>query len=171
MLLRRHSYDEPWRCPGWNGGGYRSPHWDTQPVDWIEELLGPFYKFHRRRTHWWQSRQVCKHGRLWAFDVNDPWEAWRWHQCTRCDIVAIPYVTRFLDPTFWNGVFWEFVHWAKRDSRWLEARMNLKLWPVDWLSTLRMWLQLLYRWYSPKYRERLTMQRHRMRVTLEKAAP
>ena len=28
MYLRRHCYDKFWRCPGWAGGGWRTPKTD-----------------------------------------------------------------------------------------------------------------------------------------------
>jgi hypothetical protein len=86
MYLRRHCYDKPWRCPGWSGGGWRYTD-DTR----------------------------CESGHLDIFDGNR-FPSWRFSRCNRCDVRAIPYVTRWLD---WTYVGWRLMRFAGHlKDRW-----------------------------------------------------
>jgi hypothetical protein len=100
MGLRRHCYNKPWRCPGWAGGGWSTPT---------------------------RKRDICLHGGsfagMWGSD-RDRWYLWRWHKCSMCGTVAIPYVTRWLDPTFLQHHVWlygmtlrEWWQWKRRMKR------------------------------------------------------
>jgi hypothetical protein len=74
MYIRRHNYDKPWRCPGWSGGGWR-----------------------------YAGRLRCPNGSLDIYNRPLRKEArdhWRLSRCSKCDVRAIPYVTRWLDPTY-----------------------------------------------------------------------
>lgn len=72
MYLRRHCYDKPWRCPGWAGGGWRYPR-----------------------------VQRCDGGSLDYFqEARYGWEDWRFNRCPKCDVLVVPHVTRWLDPTY-----------------------------------------------------------------------
>lgn len=80
--LSRQCYDKFWRCPGWVGGGFRA-----------------------------SKRHRCNGGGLlvpgsWnkehtAALPDDRWWKWRWYRCRKdCGVIALPYVTRWLDPTW-----------------------------------------------------------------------
>lgn len=89
--LRRHCYDKFWRCPGWAGGGWRSPR-----------------------------RQRCAGGSLlvpdsWNRDRTavlppDRWWRWRWHRCRKCDVVTLPVAVQWIDPTWWA---WKIRCWRR----------------------------------------------------------
>lgn len=84
--LRRHCYDKFWRCPGWAGGGWRVARTD-----------------------------VCASG---SFAGTIDWDLPMWrvalqfHRCATCGTVAIPYATRWVDPTYLR---WRIVRrWERR---------------------------------------------------------
>lgn len=94
MYLRRHCYDKSWRCPGWAGGGWRYPR--------VER---------------------CDGGSLDIFSGDRPrWRAvLRFSRCGKCDVRAIPLITRWLDPTWLK--FWATrVPWRVR--QWWECRQR-----------------------------------------------
>jgi hypothetical protein len=165
VLFRRHNYDRPWHCPGWEGGGYRWPKFDAKPPYWEDELLGPFNDFHRKRRHWWQPRSTCRYdGRLWAWGIDDPWQQWRWHRCNRCNIVAVPFITRWIDPFFWVAVI-QHLAWTVRREGWRQQLWyNIRTWPRWRWDDTKLWFTLLYEWYSPKHMKRLEMDRRRVRA-------
>ena len=82
MYLSRQCYDKYWRCPGWAGGGWKYPD---------------------------QSR--CDGGSLMVPDSwdregtstvpADPWWRWKFYECRKCDVLALPYNTRWVDYTWW----------------------------------------------------------------------
>jgi hypothetical protein len=79
--FRRHCYDKPHRCPGWAGGGwkYPKPHRDIcDGGSLTRQMHGP-------------ERRV----RLYSF---------RSYRCGKCGTRTIPFVTRWLDPTWYR--FW-----------------------------------------------------------------
>lgn len=79
--MRRQCYNKYWRCPGWSGGGFRTPRRDRCDGG---SLLVP---------------GICKNG------VEVPWDRWwKWktYRCREdCGVIALPYVTRYIDPTWW----------------------------------------------------------------------
>lgn len=85
MFLRRHCYDKFWRCPGWAGGGWSYPK--VQRCDG-GSLLVPG-AWNRERTE--------------ALP-EDRWYEWKFHRCRKCDVVALPLVTKWLDLTWWAWV-------------------------------------------------------------------
>lgn len=100
MYLRRQCYNKFWRCPGWAGGGWTSTFYDSKPDDWTDE---DWQRSAARRRHWWQTRDRCQGGTLWRVRASgDPWRSWRWSRCTKCDVIALPHITRWLDPTWWR---------------------------------------------------------------------
>ena len=91
--FRRHCYDKPWRCPGWAGGGWTYPSARRDVCDG-----GSF------ATTW--GRML---GGQW---YADRWINWRWHHCQACGTIAIPHVTRWLDPTWWRWLItWKIRSW------------------------------------------------------------
>lgn len=83
--LSRMNYDKHWRCPGWSGGGW---------------TCGP-------------DESRCPGGSLlvpgmWAkngVDVvpEDGWWKWKLYRCREdCGVLALPFVTRWLDWTWWK---------------------------------------------------------------------
>lgn len=70
MYLRRHCYDKHRRCPGWAGGGWK-----------------------------YTKDQRCDGGYLDIWDEKS-FPRWRFSRCTKCDIRALPLVTRWLDLTW-----------------------------------------------------------------------
>lgn len=91
MGFRRHCYDKPWRCPGWAGGGWKRPS---------------------------DKRDICDGG---SFAPH--WKSgcqWHFHKCYWCGTVAVPLVTRWLDPTWWKFVL------TRKVPQWLEWRRDLR---------------------------------------------
>lgn len=79
MYLRRHCYDKPWRCPGWAGGGWS-----------------------------WAEPQRCDGGSLGIHIKELPLRNWRFGRCGTCDVLVIPLVTRWVDPTY---LWWRLKRW------------------------------------------------------------
>jgi hypothetical protein len=82
MRFRRHCYDKPHRCPGWAGGGWK----------------------------WKRGRDVCSGGSLTRQIYTDTsrvrfW-SWRSYRCRVCGTRTIPYVTRWLDPSWYRLYGW-----------------------------------------------------------------
>lgn len=81
MYLARMNYDKHHRCPGWSGGGWTYP-----------------------------KRERCDGGSLmvpgsWNLERTmalpaDPWWKWKTYKCRKCDVLVLPYITRWLDPTW-----------------------------------------------------------------------
>jgi len=86
--FRRHCYDKPWRCPGWAGGGWRSPRRGDACDD------GSLSRY------WNPTRRWYTH--------------WQFHRCLTCGTIAIPHVTRWLDWT-WLGYK---IKWWYRELRY-----------------------------------------------------
>lgn len=134
MYVRRQCYDKPHRCPGWNGGGMRYPRDADQP------------------RRWWQQRTRCEGGYLWARSLSDPWRNWRWHRCTRCDVLALPYVTRYFDPAWWRSEIRSWRWGLIDDVRWHRNQWTADS-DVPWWSPLRaLWKGLRSKWFSARYR-------------------
>lgn len=171
MYLRRHCYDKPHRCPGWAGGGMRNTFHDTKPEYWGGEGFEDydFETSNSRRRHWWESKNRCKGGSLWDLFYEDPFWMWRWHHCYVCDVVAIPSVVRWLDPTwvwwdFRTGVrnwFWDM---RRHKDRWVDG--TAPWWSLPdaiwksmrhvWFNTRYRtgdWFKKLYKWYAPSKRQ------------------
>ena len=70
MRISRPCYDKMRRCPGWIGGGLR-----------------------------WAKVDRCDNGAI-QIDYEARWWKWRTWPCNRCDVVVLPYVSRYLDPTW-----------------------------------------------------------------------
>ena len=32
---------------------------------------------------------------------GDRWWRWRWHRCNTCDVIAVPVISQWADPTWW----------------------------------------------------------------------
>lgn len=73
MYLSRCCYDKPWRCPGWAGGGMH-----------------------------YAAVQRCDGGQLdiYADPSMKKSAHWRFGRCSRCDVRALPFVTRWVDPAW-----------------------------------------------------------------------
>lgn len=164
MYLRRQCYDKPWRCPGWAGGGWQMTYYDSKPADdWTDE---EWKSSSARRRHWWQPRHRCKSGTLWRARLSeDPWWSWRWHHCNVCDVVALPHVIRWLDPTWWRWFVvrhvwdkfrpaelrYDWYRWLPGQGPWWwwfdaihrELRMTL----AYRLRDVAQWVGNLYQWY------------------------
>lgn len=120
----RHCYDKPHRCPGWAGGGWRYPKVDR-----------------------------CENGRLRIANEEhaDPWMSFRWHRCSSCDVIAIPEVVRWLDPTWWTwwlgsrigNVAYEWRWWRRQPLRFLRYRYRTAR--IHWHFRLHN----LWAWYRP----------------------
>jgi hypothetical protein len=74
MRLSRPCYDKMHRCPGWAGGGMRFARHDRC----VNGRLRP----RGRREHIYA-------GRLWRLRLN---------RCDTCDVLALPYAVRWMDP-------------------------------------------------------------------------
>lgn len=72
LNVSRPCYDKFSRCPGWAGGGIRYPRVDQ-----------------------------CDNGRIMV-DYEDPHWRWRWQRCDKCNVLVLPYMTRWLDPGWWK---------------------------------------------------------------------
>lgn len=99
MYLRRHCYDKPWRCPGWAGGGWTHP-----------------------------KTKRCDGGRLDVYDrVMRPWwfPLWRFSRCGRCDVRAVPLITKWVDPTWLN-------FWVQRIPGRIKGRVEEWRWRRGW---------------------------------------
>lgn len=109
--VRRHNYDKPWRCPGWSGGGLSTPR---------------------------PSRDICNGGSFaphWGKGCG-----WHFHACPECGTVAIPHVTRWLDPTYYWYIKFRDWRWALRD--WHEDRVRARGWVcgcAEWPCKMRRW--------------------------------
>lgn len=95
IQISRLNYDKPHRCPTWSGGGWRN----GDAAD--PRCTASFASFMYRRTAW----------------------KWRPVQCRRCGLVCLPYVTRWLDPTW---LWWYFGRRRKIYNQW-PYRRN---WPI-----------------------------------------
>lgn len=70
MNISRPCYDKYHRCPRWAGPGLR-------------------YAKERR----------CADGHV-VFDPSQRLWKWRIHRCDRCDVLVLPYLFRWVDPTW-----------------------------------------------------------------------
>lgn len=137
MRLSRHCYDKPRRCPGWAGGGWTGSEVSRCDSGMLRTFLG---------TH------------------TDPWYDFRWHRCTKCDVLAVPVAVQWLDPTW---VWW----WAGRriDSLTYDLSLRPRKFFRYWhpLSNWRYRLRHLWEWYRPGSRQaRQAEARYRRRGTL-----
>lgn len=87
--FRRHCYDKHRRCPGWAGGGWKYTD-DTR----------------------------CEGGYLDLWD-GKRFPGWRFSRCSKCDVRALPLVTRWLDPTW---LAWWIPKAPERIGLWFELR-------------------------------------------------
>jgi len=83
--LSRPCYDKWWRCPGWAGGGMKYAKQSRCPSGSIGNTC----------TAWVDGRS----GWRWK---------WHFHRCPECRIVVLPWLVRYVDPTWWRSaaVFW-----------------------------------------------------------------
>ena len=170
MYLRRHCYDKAHKCPGRNGGGFKYPvdPKGTPEPDWYRELCKedpvrePWEQSNLVQQHWWQQLYRCDRGMIYM-PHNDPWRIWRWGHCNRCDVLAIPMVSRYLDPKW---VYYEIKHSCQFGS-WRDLVDHKSRWVIDethsapWWSLpdtawrivrwkwfrVTEWLRDLYTWY------------------------
>lgn len=70
MRISRPCYDKYNRCPGWAGGGWKHPKKDS------------------RYPH-------CDDGSI-KVDYEDRFWMWKFWKCNKCDVVVLPWVTKFL---------------------------------------------------------------------------
>lgn len=171
MYLRRHCYDKPHRCPGRAGGGWRYPYLTERPGWWDDEHDGPWERDTRtRRTHWWQRKHRCDTGHLYALAYPDPWRLWRWHRCNECDVLTLPIVVRYLDPSWYRHAYrfhrssdwwWALTHhrqqwmdpstapwWSAPYALWQSVRRAVR--SVRWRIPYR--AGILWCWYAPRHR-------------------
>lgn len=94
VRLRRTCYDKPHRCPGWAGGGWRFPK---------------------------PNRVVCQSGSLRTMYAGRWWR-WQFHRHPTCGTVALPPVTKWLDPSWWWYLVTCRLPWSVRD--WCESRRS-----------------------------------------------
>lgn len=74
MRISRPCYDKFHRCPGWIGGGPRYP----------------------------RGKSRCDGGRI-QVDYNAPLWRFRTWPCNTCNVVVLPYATRWLSAPWWTG--------------------------------------------------------------------
>lgn len=179
MYLRRHDYNKTHRCPGWSGAGWGGTYYDEKPDDWDtdvnEDGKYPFETSNSRRTKWWQRRHRCEGGRIWTRDLQDPWHAFRFGRCNKCDVRTLPLVTRWFDPTYWRFHFgwklrqkFENIAWHKNrwmdppgapwwslpDTLWKEFGWpGIKYWFFDKGITVRCWWADFRVWINPETRK------------------
>lgn len=104
IRFSRSCYDKPWRCPGWIGGGLRYPK-------------GP----HR-----------CNNGRIQGWDGRYEHPQWYFHRCDTCNVITWPYVTRWVDPTWWISMTRVNVgRWYRELVWWLHERTEDTYWLLN----------------------------------------
>jgi hypothetical protein len=121
MNFRRHNYDKGWRCPGWSGGGLSTPR---------------------------PRRDICPGGSFaphWGKGCY-----WHFHRCRKCGTIAIPLVTRWLDPTFWWYI--QLPHWGWAFQDWWNYNYEFN---EPW----NRWDQLLYALHPVTIIERIRRRR------------
>jgi hypothetical protein len=109
--ISRPCYDKMHRCPGWAGGGWKCPKVDR-----------------------------CDNGRI-NIDYDKRFWTWRFWSCDNCNVLILPYVTRWLDPTW---VWWKITRFT---DFWREPRHNLRYLFID----LRWHLWRKRKWKNGKY--------------------
>lgn len=149
MYLRRHCYNKTWHCPGWAGGGWSSPYRVMKPDRLSDEEWEIYANRHR---HWYQAKERCDGGSIWTLSRTDPLKWFRSHRCTKCDVRTIPYVTRWVDYTYWWFVFrydvpnriedfkydLEWAGWWKATKLYLKVFAFWRFWePKQWFTDLR----------------------------------
>jgi hypothetical protein len=72
VRISRPCYDKFHRCPGWVGGGPRHPRGESR----------------------------CDGGRINVDYQNRMWK-WRAWSCNTCDVVVLPYASRWLSVPWW----------------------------------------------------------------------
>lgn len=72
MRISRPCFDKYWRCPGWAGGGCRHAKVERCPGGSLTSVID----FDSRR-----------------------WK-WKFHQCPECGVWVMPYMVRYLSPTY-----------------------------------------------------------------------
>lgn len=72
MKISRPCYDKYRRCPGW---------------------AGPGLHFNKSGKDWCANGSVKIEGWLWK---------WRIHRCNKCKTFVLPYMVRWLDPSWWR---------------------------------------------------------------------
>lgn len=78
MRISRPCYDKYHRCPGRVGGGMQ-----------------------------YAKRVRCTNGYV-EIDHEDRWWKWKMHRCTSCDVVVLPYMIRWVDPSWIrNWIGWQ----------------------------------------------------------------
>jgi hypothetical protein len=88
--LQRMCYDKFWRCPGWAGGGFRAARRQRCTGG---SLLVPGIRTVADKA---RERSIGEHM------PDDRWWRLRFHRCNAgCGVLALPYVTRWADPTWW----------------------------------------------------------------------
>lgn len=88
--ISRPNYDKRHRCPGWSGGGWVSARYDQ-----------------------------CDNGYI-KIDYDSRWWPWRFHRCTRCTVLVLPDVVRWLDPTWL--LWWISSRLVRELIQWWEDR-------------------------------------------------
>lgn len=71
MRLSRGCYDKYHRCPGWAGGGLK-----------------------------WAQKIHCAGGYI-TVSGNQSSSKFRFGHCDKCDVIVLPRITRYVDPTWW----------------------------------------------------------------------
>lgn len=95
IRLSRPCYDKYRRCPGWIGGGNKYAKVKRCDGGSIE-------------SDW---------GRKGKFNI------WKFHKCSKCNVIVFPYVIRYFDPTNWKS---ELSSLKFRIVQWYEIRQIKK---------------------------------------------
>jgi hypothetical protein len=96
VRFSRPCYDKYHRCPGWAGGGWKyakESRCDGGYITWT------YYDVEHERR------------------IPRPWYLWRFNRCPKCRVIVLPYMSRWLDPTW---LMWKLERWKDRlaDLRW-----------------------------------------------------
>ena len=131
MRISRLDYDKPHRCPRRTGPAFRYSRETYCETGFIRDIYNGFYP------------------RTWR---------WRFARCDSCDVVTLPYVTRWLDPTwvwYWLGCvpgklsWWANVEWGEGTRRtWPHTCNQNRCWmhvSEPWCDSDSRWCRLARR--------------------------
>lgn len=83
IRISRPCYDKLHRCPGWAGGGMKHAKVQRCEGGSLAGFGGVYYK---------------ADGTL----RGKRWRLWRLNRCPRCRVVILPYMVRWLEPSWWR---------------------------------------------------------------------
>lgn len=100
--LSRPCYDKAHRCPGWAGGGGRSAK--------QSRCDGGRIQVRRPYNAETMIEQLADGG----LNTHPGAFPFKFGHCTTCNVITLPWATRYLDPTHWV----DELRWKARTMRW-----------------------------------------------------